>query len=263
MKSSAETFVTFENDGQKICGMLHLPKENSKKCPAVLMCHGFAGNRIGRFRIYVLIARRLAEMGIASLRFDFRGSGESDGTFADMTVSSEVSDAISALQFLRKNSQIDPNRIGILGNSFGAAVAVLTAEKDANIKSLALLAALFNADLWKPLWEKRKSNDETALQQLSKILDEFSLSQNFLQEFFNLHLDQALAKLQKIPLLHIHSEQDDRVSISQAGHYERCRLAAVGETRWIRLQKCKHDFSNTQERDKVIEEVSQWFVKTL
>ncbi|MFA0780897.1 MAG: hypothetical protein RJAPGHWK_002418, partial [Candidatus Fervidibacter sp.] len=79
-----EQFVQFEVQGQRVYGMLHLPdgtSDTGKKVPAVAMCHGFTGNRIEAHRLFVKAARHFVQHGIAVLRFDFRGSGESEGDF--------------------------------------------------------------------------------------------------------------------------------------------------------------------------------------
>ena len=255
--------VVLENDGQKIFGMLHRPA-GKQQSPAVVMCHGFAGQKIGKYRIYVLIAQRLAELGIASLRFDFRGSGESEGDFADMTIESEVSDVEKCLEFLRNHSQIDSSRIGILGNSFGGAIAVLAAGLDRRIQSIALLAALFNSQQWQKQWEALNQNKEDLVKQkeLSRILDGNVPGPAFYRSFFNLDLAPSLASLQSVPMLHIHSEKDERVGIEQAQAYKRCRENAAN-TQYMWLQKSDHDFSVTEERLQIVEAVAQWFANTL
>lgn len=255
--------VFFENEGEKIMGMLHKPLQN-KKSPAVLMCHGFAGNKIGRYRLYVLLGEALAKFGIASLRFDFRGCGESEGKFSSMTVESQVNDALKGLEFLRKCPDVDPDRIAILGNSFGAAIAVLASERDQHIKSLVLLAALFCSDPWKKQWEALKhSHNEEANRELHRMLDGNLPGNEFFKQFFSLNVSTSLKSLKETPLLHIHSLKDSRVELEQAKQYEAIRQHALAESKWVRLEKCDHDFSNFEERNIVIEEVIAWLLKTL
>ncbi len=257
--------VALENEGQQIFGMLHRPLHVNGKTPAVLICHGFAGNKLGRYRLYVSLGERLAKAGIAALRIDYRGSGESEGDFTDMTVDGEVSDTLKALNYLREDSQIDAERIGLLGNSFGGAIAILAAHKDRHIKSLALLAALFHSQPWQRQWEKMLAGavDESVRKEMSRMLDGNAPGPGFYKSFFQLDLEKEVRALHATPLLHIHSEKDDRVGIEQADHYQRCREGAQSETHWIRLQKCDHDFSSSEERNLIIEETAKWFVKTL
>ena len=263
-RTEERELVIYNNEGQQIYGVLHKPI-GVEKAPAVLMCHGFAGNKIGRYRIYVMLAQKLAEAGIASLRIDFRGCGESEGDFSDVTVETEVSDARKGLEFLRKHSAIDSSKIGILGNSFGGAIAVHAAFQDQHIKSIALLAPLFNCAQWRKKWEAVMSNsaDESAYKEMTRLLDGNAPGPAFYPSFFKLNLDKEMEGLNNVPFLHIHSDKDERVGQDQAEHYRRCRQEAKADSKWIRLQKCDHDFSSAEERKLLVDETVQWFSKTL
>jgi pimeloyl-ACP methyl ester carboxylesterase len=103
----------------------------------VLWLHGFAGHRIESRRLFVEGARRLAEAGFASLRFDFGGCGESDGDFLDTTISSMGRDARAALAVLRDHPAVDPDAVVVLGFSLGATIASQLAD-DAGLAGLVL-----------------------------------------------------------------------------------------------------------------------------
>ncbi|MFE0015252.1 alpha/beta hydrolase family protein [Mesorhizobium sp. NPDC059054] len=131
--TASETVVTLENG---IAGTLNLP-DGAGKVPAVLMLHGFAGSRDEVASIYKREAEALAAKGIGSLRIDFRGFGESNGNAEDLTVDSQLEDALSSLSFLKGNEHIDPARLGVLGFSLGGGVAILTADREpGTVKSL-------------------------------------------------------------------------------------------------------------------------------
>ena len=70
-------------------GFFHKP--NQDKHPVCLIFHGFTGQKTGTKFSYVQLSRMLESKGIASFRFDFLGSGESDGNFVDMTFQDELS----------------------------------------------------------------------------------------------------------------------------------------------------------------------------
>lgn len=132
--------LSFEVGNQRIYGMLHLPVGASTPHPCVLMMHGFTGTSIEPHRLFVLMARAFAAAGIAALRFDFRGSGQSEGSFSDMTLTRELEDALASVAVLEGRSDvIDRSRLGILGLSMGGLMASLTAGTVA-VKSLALWA---------------------------------------------------------------------------------------------------------------------------
>ena len=108
----------FANEGQQIAGTLHLPNGVGPH-PGVLLCHGFTGMRLEAHFLFVKMSRALERAGFASLRFDFRGSGESEGEFREMTVETEVSDALKAVDVFCEVPEVDGGRIGVIGLSLG------------------------------------------------------------------------------------------------------------------------------------------------
>lgn len=131
--ASREEVVRFEVDGQSIVGTLTLP-ESGEPAPVVLMLFGFLAHR-GEWAItgteegpYARAARLWADRGIASLRVDYRGSGESAGSFAEATVSSEAADGTGAIEFIKADPRLDGERLAVLGWSLGGPVASVVAE---------------------------------------------------------------------------------------------------------------------------------------
>ena len=136
--------ITFKVSGEQVVGMLHLPAKGKAKCPAVVCFHGFTGSKTESHRLFVKMARMLAEAGSICLRIDFRGSGDSEGDFSQMTISREIEDARAALKFLRARSDVDPKRIGILGMSMGGMVSAYVLGSDKNICTSVLWAPVGN-----------------------------------------------------------------------------------------------------------------------
>ncbi|MCY6958550.1 alpha/beta hydrolase family protein [Clostridium brassicae] len=133
--------ITLVHNKMILRGMEHVPESN-KKLPAVILFHGFTGNKLEKHQMFLKISRSLEMIGIASFRFDFLGSGESDGHFKDMTVSGELAEANTILDFVRKDNRIDSDRIIILGFSMGGLVASLLAgERSKDIYKLILISA--------------------------------------------------------------------------------------------------------------------------
>ena len=131
--------------GFTLRGMLHKPDQVEGKIPLVIIFHGFGGNKMGPNFVLVRLSRLLSENKIASVRFDFAGSGESDGDFMDMTISGEVEDANNIFEYVKNLNFVDKENIGVLGFSMGGAVASILAGKLRNqIKALCLWAPAGN-----------------------------------------------------------------------------------------------------------------------
>ncbi len=118
--------TTFASDELTLEGALHLPA--SSPSPAVAVCHPhplYGGDMHNP--VVVALCRAAAAQGIATLRFNFRGVGGSQGSFGDGI--GERADAEAALAHLRKLPDVDAGRMGIVGYSFGAAAALIAADE--------------------------------------------------------------------------------------------------------------------------------------
>ena len=134
------TAVETINNGKTLRGMLHKPDTNGKM-PIAIFYHGFTGYKQEKHFMFVKAARALEHHGVASLRFDFSGSGDSDGSFRDMTFLSEVSDALAILDYAQTLDFADPKRIYVIGISMGGAVAsVVAAHRPRMVARLCLWA---------------------------------------------------------------------------------------------------------------------------
>ena len=117
---------------------------NAENMPAVVICHGFTGNRQLDGHAKPL-AKTLAQHGIASIAIDFAGSGESEEPFTAYTPANMRDDITSAITYLTDTVGADPERIGLLGHSMGGR-AVSVYLKD-SIKATALWAPADNTGL--------------------------------------------------------------------------------------------------------------------
>jgi hypothetical protein len=263
-KCEEREVAVLENKGQKIFGVLHMPLDQSKPVPAVLICHGLAGHKTGKYRLYVTLAKMLASVGIAALRVDFRGSGDSEGEFQEMTVQSTLSDALVSMEWLAKNPRIDANRLGVFGRSFGGSVAVMTASAYQNVKSIALWAPVFNAKPWIKLWESLQAGklDEKTKNDVMTINGQVP-SLHFYKEFFDMNLEIDLEKLKTVPVLHIHGEKDELIKIEHANQYVKLREKAHAKTKFVRLPEADHDFSIAEDQHESLFITTRWFADTL
>jgi len=255
--------VVLENHGQKIFGVFHKPL-NVAQFPAVLICHGFGGHKVGRYRLYVNIAKRLAEMGIGTLRIDFRGSGDSEGEFAEMTLEGEISDALKGLQYLNQHAQVDENRIGLIGRSLGGAVAIMAASRFQSVKSICLWAPIYSSSQWYDKWQQLHSADlHSDHKEHLMTVEGQKPGFEFFQQFFAMNIEDYLPALQGTPLFLIHGRNDQIVNPSHSEKYLHKRLNAIGETKFIELPLSDHDFTPSAERLLAMEETCLWFNQTL
>jgi hypothetical protein len=125
-----ETRVTFPSDGLQLSGIVRIPEGAAagKRLPAFIVLHGFGSNK--NAGNVLAPCKMLEALGYATLRFDMRGCGESQGERGRVICLDQVSDTRNALTFLATHPQIDPNRIALIGSSFGAAVSIYTAGVD-------------------------------------------------------------------------------------------------------------------------------------
>jgi alpha/beta superfamily hydrolase len=134
-------------------GVWHLPDSNGP-LPAVIVCHPhplYGGSMSANVVFY--ICQALAGAKIAALRFNFRGVGKSQGRFG--RGSGEQEDVRAALDFVLATDNIDPERIGLAGYSFGGGVAAAVATREGRIKMLALVSPALMGD-WEQLKEYTK-----------------------------------------------------------------------------------------------------------
>jgi len=125
--------LTFPSDGLKLAGVLHVPDSRppGARLPAFIVLHGFVGSKDESHA--ELQARMLEGLGYCAFRIDMRGCGESEGTRGQIRCFDQVADTKNAFNALLARDEVDPGRIGVIGHSFGAAVAVHTAGVDERI----------------------------------------------------------------------------------------------------------------------------------
>ena len=122
-----ETVVMIPNGDHEIPATVCVPAGEGK-FPAVVMLHGTASNREEAGNGYKMAAPVLAEKyGIATIRIDFMGNGESTADYMGYTFDSAVSDAVAAANYMKTLENIDAENIGVMGWSQGGLDALLAA----------------------------------------------------------------------------------------------------------------------------------------
>ncbi len=119
-----EEVVNFQSAGLRLHGVLGVPDgvRPGARRAAFMVLHGFGSN--SESPTCLTPAKVLSEFGYATLRFDMRGCGKSEGEFGRVICLEQVEDTGNALAFLARHPAVDPDRIGVIGSSFGGAVGV-------------------------------------------------------------------------------------------------------------------------------------------
>lgn len=131
------TFPVAEH-GLRLKGVLHVPR-GSGPFPAAVVCHPHTqmGGNMGN-GIVVAVCLELATRGWAALRFDFRGAGDSEGSFDEGR--GEMDDVKAAVDFLFVQPEVDPSELAVVGYSFGAGVALHHAARDRRLRQMIAIA---------------------------------------------------------------------------------------------------------------------------
>lgn len=159
------------------------------------------------------ITRALASEGIAVLRFDFTGLGNSQGDFANTNFSSNVEDLLAAAAFLA--AEYEPPQL-VVGHSLGGTAAIVAASKLKEIRAVATVNAPFD-----PTHLKRvlKSVEEEIVATGQAVVNiggrPFTIKKQFLDDIAAHNMNDILARLDR-PLMIFHSPVDATVDIENA-----------------------------------------------
>jgi len=261
-----ERYVEFEKEGMRLTGMLHIPDGKGPK-PCVVFLHGYTGDRIGEHFIYVKAARELARNGKAAFRFDFRGSGESEGDFEDTSVETEISDALRAVETVRRMPEIDGEKIALLGHSLGGCVAACIAV-ETEAASVVLWAPTAFADYLverggetvKDPYAWLPQNFREAVEKRGYVdMGAFRRGKAFFESIKYYDPLSAIAEYRG-PLLLVHGSEDQTVSLinSQLLHKN-----AGGRNLLVVVDGADHTFSTRHWEEQVIGATVRWFAETL
>jgi fermentation-respiration switch protein FrsA (DUF1100 family) len=139
--------VTFHSEGIKLVGDLYLPDglAPGEQRAGIVLCHGYTGVK----DLYLPDnARALNQAGYVALTFDYKGWGESGGPRSRLAPYSRVADVQAALTFLGVQPEVDAERLGIYGTSYGGAIVVWTAAVDSRVKCVVSVVGIGHGGRW-------------------------------------------------------------------------------------------------------------------
>jgi alpha/beta superfamily hydrolase len=235
--------------------------------PMVVMLHGFGGHRDETGDLFAKLARRLVKDGVSSLRFDFPGCGKSEGQFGDVTAALYRRAAIGALRFARSAPGAEPALLGLLGYSFGGAIATACLGSDSpRTRALVLWAPTGNPkeDMVESLGAARAAEAERAgSATVPWGKGEIRLKRSFFESLAG--LDPAKAIADYPGSVFIVAGSNDRLAKHVTPLYEAATKAKQRQQRVI--EGADHFFGSNERRsphvDTLLDETAAFLVSAL
>lgn len=209
--------VSFTVPDGELEGTLHLP--DTRAIGGAVVLHGFGGHPEQPH--IVATCEGLAAKGVAALRFAYR-----DHEPPRMTLASALADASGAIRLLKAHPEV-PERLGVVGFSFGGAVAALVAGRDSRVRAAVLAAApaQFGGDTkWKPIAELSRTRARVLL---------------------------------------IWGSRDTQVPRASAERYSAVLSQARVTHRVVTVEGGDHDFDPAGPRAQMVEAVAEWTRESL
>lgn len=229
--------LTFQNsDGQGLAALLDLPATPKPRAYA-LFAHCFTCSK--NIKAAHHVSRGLTDAGVAVLRFDFTGLGESEGEFANTNFSSNVADLLAAADFLDREYRAPEI---LVGHSLGGAAVLMAGEKISSARVVATIAAPADpSHVAKHLGSEREEIEKTG--EAAVILGgrEFRITKQFLDDLEGTRMEQSIRALRRKAILVFHSPVDQVVGIDNAA---KIYMAAIHPKSYISLDTADHLLSD-------------------
>lgn len=203
----------FDNGrSDRLAAVLDLPPDD-ETVGCALFAHCFTCSK--NLSAAAHVSRALAERGLAVLRFDFTGLGQSGGDFADTHVSTNVSDLVAAARFM--GEQLEAPSL-LVGHSLGGAAVLLAAREIPSVTAVATIGAPCRPDHVRRLLVESEPEIE-AEGEAEVVLEgrRFTIRREFLDDLDQHRMDEAIGELDRA-LLVMHAPLDQTVGIENAAH---------------------------------------------
>jgi putative redox protein len=245
--------LEFKNEsGQVLSARLDLAAKGKAKAYA-LFAHCFTCSK--NLKAIAHISRALTDEGIAVLRFDFTGLGESEGDFADTNFSSNVGDLVAASEFLK--TRFEPPRI-LIGHSFGGAAVIQAASAIPSSKAVVTIAAPADpAHVQHALRSVKETIEHQGEAEVNLVGRTFRIKKQFLDDLTLVNMQETLRKLNRA-LLILHSPVDDVVAIENAA---RIFQAARHPKSFISLDTADHLLTESKDSRYVGKVIAAWAIR--
>ncbi len=241
----------FENlDGHRLAGLLETPPAGVKTQRYALFAHCFTCGK--DLAAATRIARALAARGIAVLRFDFTGLGNSDGDFANTSFSSNVQDLLAAAEALKSEHEAPAL---LIGHSLGGAAVLAAAGRLPSVEAVVTIAAPATPGHIQHLFSGvRGEMEATGEAEVRVGRRRFRIRRQFLEDLEH-YADADHIRRLKRPLLVFHSPVDEIVEVEEAAKIYR---AALHPKSFISLDRADHLLTKREDSEYVAETLVAW-----
>lgn len=189
-------------DGETVSAVHHEAASDDGRW--LLFCHGFRSDKTGS---YESRCERAVAEGYDAVRFDFRGSGESDGAFVESTLTTRIADLMAVIE------HFDPPRYALFGSSFGAKVAFHAAARAGRTSGIGGPVAIVARA---PVTYNRAFDEYRAIVESEGVLRydaDHAIDRRFFDDFDGYAFDDAVAAL-AIPVAIFHGSEDESVPVA-------------------------------------------------
>lgn len=197
-----------ERDGNRIYGLIYVPKNARKQMPAVIFSHGFGGN----YQVGMQYAEALAEKGYVFYCFDFCGGSpdsRSDGSTLEMSIFTEQADLEAVVHMIQGQDFVDKENIFLMGTSQGGAVSAITAA--ANKEKIKGAVLLYPAFVLVDMTKERFISVEDIPETYSSLW--MTVGRAYAEKLLDYDIYEAISYYDRDVLL-IHGDADDIVPLS-------------------------------------------------
>lgn len=241
--------VTFQNPQQQaLRGVLETPDTETQGYAIFAHCFTCSKNSVAA----TYISRALAKRGIAVLRFDFTGLGDSEGDFSDTHFSSNVEDLVAAANYLEKE-HVAPTLL--IGHSLGGAAVLAAAQHLPDVKAVVTIGAPATADHIEHVFAGALNEiRQQTVAQVDLGGRTFSIRKQLIDDLAQHNTVEHIGALRKA-LLIFHSPLDEVVSIDEAA---RIFVAAKHPKSFVSLDRADHLLSSKTDAAYVAAVLTAW-----
>ncbi len=245
--------VTFKNkSGLDISGRMDLPADREPLAYA-LFAHCFTCTK--NLKAIAHISRALTDRGLAVLRFDFTGLGESKGDFSETNFSSNIEDLVVAAEFMKEKFE---SPAILIGHSLGGAAMLHAGSRIGSTRAVVTIGAPADlAHLKQSLKDSRKKIEKDGQAEIAIGGKSFTVKKQFLDDLEKIEMQKAIRKLKK-PLLILHSPVDEIVDPENAATIFK---AAFHPKSFISLDNADHLVSNEADAMYIGSVIAAWAEK--